>query len=126
MIFSTNAGEALPVRIPANSCCTTSSVFSIFSSVSRMVSSSAIMPRPYQNARNLYRAKAEKWEHGPLSRSSVQSCRRQNGVGAAIRAEHAMYELNAIDSPFDQTLIAPLASVLGNLLVALAIWPFDP
>src|SRR5689334_6452187 len=41
-MFSTRPGEALPVRTPANSLCTTSSVLSIFSSASSKISSSAI------------------------------------------------------------------------------------
>src|SRR6266699_5149749 len=43
MMFSTSPGEALPVRTPANSCCTTSSVFIIFSSASSKMSSRVIM-----------------------------------------------------------------------------------
>ena len=42
MMFSTRTGEALPVRMPENSCCTTCSVLIIFSSASKIVSSSAI------------------------------------------------------------------------------------
>src|SRR5437016_5767300 len=42
-MFSTNDGEAFPVRTPENSCCTTSSVLIIFSSASSKISSSAII-----------------------------------------------------------------------------------
>src|SRR5580658_9000495 len=41
-MFSTNTGEARPVRRPANSCCTICSVLVIFSSASRSMSSKSI------------------------------------------------------------------------------------
>src|SRR5438552_2597173 len=44
MMFSTRPGEALPVRTPANSFCTTCSVFCILSSASSSISSIGIAP----------------------------------------------------------------------------------
>src|SRR5258708_5882763 len=50
MMFSTSAGDAFPVRTPANSCCTTSSVLIIFSSASNKMSSRVIVDEDYHNS----------------------------------------------------------------------------
>src|SRR5881394_3062163 len=56
-MFSTNAGEALPVRTPENSWTTTSSVLIIFSSASSRISSTGIGRLAYQTHAQLYSAK---------------------------------------------------------------------
>src|SRR6266536_4332107 len=55
MMFSTRPGEALPVRTPANSFCTTCSVFCILSSASSRMSSIGIGNLEYQIGGRLYR-----------------------------------------------------------------------
>src|SRR3954465_8438601 len=73
-MFSTREGEALPVRTPENSFCTTSSVFSIFSSASNRISSSAIRGK-YQSF--TCRATANRSAEGALKNLRVQSSARR-------------------------------------------------
>src|SRR5256885_1224011 len=95
MMFSTRAGEALPVRTPANSCCTTSSVFIIFSSASNKMSSRVIVLKDYQ--------KRLKGQLPPFANQDARE-RASSGSEATVECsaplEESLLRIKLMDSTF--------------------------